>query len=111
MSDIVTRKFGHPVHDLEHSRNNCLQEIRLFADDFICDLIRQGQNALQAIEKARRHFVIFVPFLQELSGQALPSASDTQGERTDLKRDTGNTEYCLCDRVQLKGVNVLLVSI
>ena len=111
MSDIVTRKFGHPEHHLEHSRNNSLQEIRFFADDFICDLIRQGQNALQAIEKARRHFVIFVSFLQELSGQALPVASDTQVESTNLKRDTGNTEDRLCDRVQLKGVNLLLVSV
>ena len=111
MSDIVTRKSGHPMHDLEHSGNNSLQKIRLFADDFICDLIRQGQNALQAIEKARRHLVIFVPFLQELSGQALPSASEPQGESANLERDTGNTEDRLCDRVQLKEVNLLLVSV
>ena len=110
MFDIVTRKFGHPVHYLEHSWNNSLQEIRLFADDFICDLVRQGQNALQAIEKARRHLVIFVAFLQELSGEALPAVSDTQGESTNLKRDTGNTEDRLRDRVQLKGVNIFLVS-
>ena len=32
-----------------------------------------------------------------------------QAESTNLKRDTGNTEDRLCDRVQLKGVNVLLV--
>ena len=71
MSDVDTREFGDPVHHFEHSRNNFLQDICLFADDLICDFIRKGQNALQAIEKARRHLVIFILFFQELSGQAL----------------------------------------
>ena len=72
MSDIVTRKFGDSMHHVEHLRNNFLQDICLFADDLICDLIRHRQNALQATKKARRQSVIFVSFLQELIGQVLP---------------------------------------
>ncbi len=36
---------------------------------------------------------------------------DTLAAGTDLKRDTGKTEDSLCDRVQLGGVNVSLVSL
>ena len=72
MSDIVTRKFGDSMHHFEHLRNNFLQDICLFADDFICDLICHRQNTLQATKKAQRQSVIFVSFLQELIGQALP---------------------------------------
>ena len=39
--DIVARKFGNPVHHVEQPRNNFLEEGRLFADNFIRDLIRQ----------------------------------------------------------------------
>ena len=72
MSDIVTRKPGDPVHYFEHSRNTFLQDIRLFVEDLIRDFIRQRQYALQAIEEARQHLVIFVLFLQELRGQVSP---------------------------------------
>jgi len=43
-----------------------LQDFGLFGDDFICDLLRQRQNALHPIVKARWHLVILVLFLQEL---------------------------------------------
>ena len=48
------------------------QDFGLFGDDFICDLLRQRQNALQPITKARRHLVKLVLFLQELNRQTLP---------------------------------------
>jgi len=48
-----------------------LQDFGLFGDDFICDLLRQRQNALHPIIKARWHLVILVLFLQELNRQAL----------------------------------------
>jgi hypothetical protein len=44
----------------------------LFADDFICNCVRKPQNALQLIYKVGQHVVVFVLFLQELDGQALP---------------------------------------
>ena len=80
MSDVVTRKFGNSVHHLEHSGNNFLQDIGLFADDFICDLIRQRQNALQPIQKARWHLMIFILFLEELRGRVLPLSAYASGE-------------------------------
>ena len=40
-------------------------------------------------------------------GASVTSASNIQAENTNLKCDTGNTEDRLCDRVQLKDVNVL----
>ena len=36
--------------------------------------------------------------------------SDTLVASTNLKRDSGNTDDSTCDWVQLKGVNILLVS-
>ena len=70
--DIVTREFGDSSHHLEHSRDNFLQNICFFADDFICDFVCQRQNAPQPIQKHRRHLVVFVLFLQELDDQGLP---------------------------------------
>jgi hypothetical protein len=70
--DIVTRTFRDLLHHFEHSRDHLLQDIRLFADDFIRDLVRQRHNPLQPIEKARRDLVVFVLFLQELDGRVLP---------------------------------------
>jgi len=46
MLDIVARKFSDPLHDFEHSGDDLLQHFRLFADDFICDLVREKQNTL-----------------------------------------------------------------
>ena len=67
MSDVVTRKFGDPVHHFERLRDNLLQQIRLFAYYFACDFIRKNQDALQPIGKAQEHLVVFVLFLQELN--------------------------------------------
>ena len=52
------------MHYSEHSGNELLQDISLLGDDFICDLLRQRQNPLQAIAKARGHLVVLVLFLQ-----------------------------------------------
>ena len=59
------------MHHLEHSGDDLFQYFCLFADDFICDHVRHRQNALQPIEKARRHLVVFALLLQELNRQAL----------------------------------------
>jgi len=37
MCDVVVRNFRDPVHHLIHSRNDLLQEIRLFTDCFVLD--------------------------------------------------------------------------
>ena len=98
------------MHHFEHSRDDLLQDICLFVDDFICDLIRQRHNTLQSIEKPRWYLVAFDLFLQELSSH-VTSVSDIPVASTNLKCDTGNTENSLCNRVQLTGVNLWLVSI
>ena len=72
MFDIVARKSRDPMHHFEHPRNDLLQDFCLFADDFLCDLVRETQNALQTIQKDRWHMIVFVLFLQELNGQVLP---------------------------------------
>jgi len=51
MLDIVARKFRNPLHDFEHPGDDLLQDFCLFADDFICDLVRENQNALQPTQK------------------------------------------------------------
>jgi hypothetical protein len=105
--DVVARNFRDPVHHLKHSRDDLLQEIRLFADDFFRDNVRERQNALQPVQKTQWYLVILVLFFQELNGQALPSAADVPVASTNLKRNLGNTEDSLCDWIQLQGVNVL----
>jgi len=40
------------MHYFEHPRDNFFQYIGFFADDFVRDLVRQRQDALQLIEKA-----------------------------------------------------------
>ena len=52
MCDVVTRHFRDPVHYLIHSRDNLLQKIRLIADYFVRDNVRERQNALQPVQKA-----------------------------------------------------------
>jgi len=52
MLDIVARKFSDPLHDFEHSGDGLLQDFRLFADDFICDLVRKKRNALQPTQES-----------------------------------------------------------
>jgi hypothetical protein len=105
MFDVVARHFCDPVHHFKHSRDHLLQEIRLFTDDFFRDNVCERQDALQPVQKTRRYLVILVLFFQELNGQALSSAADTQVASTNLKRNVGNTEDSLCDWVQLQVVN------
>jgi hypothetical protein len=61
-----------PVHHFEHSWDGILQHFCLFADNFVCNRVRKPQNALQLIYQVGQHVVVFVLFLQELDGQALP---------------------------------------
>ena len=51
MFNIVTRSFRYLLHYIEHSRNDLLQEFCLFADDFVCDLVREKGDALQPIQQ------------------------------------------------------------
>jgi hypothetical protein len=98
------------MHHFKYSREDPLQEICLFADNFFRDNARERQDAPQPVQKTRRNLVVLVLFFQELNKQALPSAAHTQSASTNLKRNFGNTEDSLCDWVQLQGVNALLVS-
>ena len=72
MSDVVARNFCDPVHHFIHSRDDLLQEVRLFTDYFVRDNVRERQNALQPVAKARWDLVVLVLNLQELNGQVLP---------------------------------------
>ena len=96
------------MHYVKHPWDEVLQDFCLLGDNFICDLLRQRQNTLHTIAKARGHLVILVLFFQELIRKALLLPSVIQEARTHLKRDAGNTEDNLCNWVQLIGVNVLL---
>ena len=91
--------------------DDLLQDICLFAENIVCDLLPQRQDTLQPIQKGRWHLVIFVLFLQELSSQVLSSVLDTLAVSTDLKRDAGKAEDRLCDRIQLESVNLWLIAI
>jgi len=71
MFNVVARKFRDLMHHFEHSRDDLPQDVRLFADGFICNLVRQRQNALQPIKKLRRCLVVFVLFFQKLRGKML----------------------------------------
>ena len=97
------------MHYVKHSWDEVLQDFCLLGDNFVCNLLRQRQNTLQPIAKARGHLVILVLFFQELGSQALLLPVVMQVARTHFKRDAGNTENSLCDWVQLLGVNALLV--
>jgi hypothetical protein len=41
MCDVVARNFRGPVHHFIHSRDDLLQEIRLVADYFVRDSVRE----------------------------------------------------------------------
>jgi len=71
MCDVVVRNFRDPVHHLIHSWDDPLQEIRLFADYFVRDNVRERQNTLQSVQKTRWYLVVLVLYLQELNDQAL----------------------------------------
>jgi hypothetical protein len=107
---VLARYFSDPVHHLKHPREDLLQEVCLFTDDFLCDNVREMQDALQPLHKTRRYLVVLVLFFQELNSQALPSAADRQATSTDLRRNVRNIEDSLCDWVQLQGVKALVVS-
>jgi len=75
MSDVVVRNCRDSVHHLIHSRDDPLQEIRLFPDDFVLDnFVREMQNALQSVQKDGWYLVVLVLYLQELNDQALSPA-------------------------------------
>jgi hypothetical protein len=95
MFEVVTRHFCDPVHHFRHSRDDLLQEIRLFTNDFIRNNVSERQDALQSVHNTQQYFVALVLFLQELNGQALPSAADNPAASTHLKRNLGNTEDSL----------------
>ena len=59
------------MHYFKHSRDELLQDFCIVGDDVVCNLLRQGQNPLHSITKARGQLVIFVLFLQELNRRAL----------------------------------------
>jgi hypothetical protein len=109
MFNVVARHPCGPVHHFKHSREDFLQEVCLFTDNFLCDNIRERQDAFQPVQKTRRYLIVLVLFFQELNGQTLPSA-DEQVASTNLKHNIGNIEESLCDWIQLQGVNVLLIS-
>ena len=62
--DIVTRTLCDCLHHFEHSRDCLLQDVRLFVDDLVCDLVRKNQNTLQPIQKVQWHLIVLVLFLQ-----------------------------------------------
>jgi len=64
--DIVAGIFRDFLHHSEHSRDCLLQDFCFFVYDFVCDLVRKKQNALQPIQKRGWHLVVSVLFLQEL---------------------------------------------
>jgi len=49
---IVARTFSDHLHHFEHSGDGLVQDFRLFADDFICDLVREKRNALQPTQES-----------------------------------------------------------
>ena len=98
------------MHYFKHSRDESFQDFCLFGDNFICHLLRQRQNALHSIAKARSHVVVLVLFLQELNeSSSVTSVSDMPLASTNLKSDLGNTEDSLCNWIELLGVNFPLV--
>ena len=72
MCDVVARKSRDPVHHLTHSRDDFFKEIRLFTDYFVCDNVRERQNALQPVQKAQWYLVVLILYPQELNGPVLP---------------------------------------
>ena len=95
MFNVIARHLCDPMHHVKHSRDDLLQEIRLFTHDFFRDNVCKRQDARQPVQETRRHLVDLVLFFQELNVQALPSAADTPPPSTNLKRNVGNTEHSL----------------
>ena len=102
MFNIAARILRYSVHHFEHPRDNFFQDIRFLTHDFVRDLVRQRQNALQSIEKAHWNPVICVLFFQELNIQSLPLLSDTPVVmRTNPKSDGGKIEGGFGNRIKL----------
>ena len=110
MFDVVARHFSNPAHHFKHSRDDLLQDIRLFTNDFFRDNVREKQDALQPVQKTRGYLAILVLFFQKLDREILATNLDQPEDSTSLKRNSGNTKDSLGNWVQLQGVNVLLVS-
>ena len=72
MFDIVAQNFRDLVHHLIHSRDGPLQEICLFANYFVRNDVCERQNALELVQKTQWYLAVFILYLQELNGQALP---------------------------------------
>ena len=74
-----------------------LQDFCFFGDDFICHLLRQRQNTVQTIEKAGRHLVIPVLFLQELSREALllPPICQQQAQTSNVTLVMPKTAFAI----------------
>ena len=89
------------MHDLVHPWDELLQDLCLFGDDFICNLLRQRHDPLQPIAKARGYLIILVLFLQDLNRHVLLLPPISQLWGTNLKSDRSNTENNLCNRIQL----------
>ena len=51
MFDIIARNLRDFVHHLIYSRDDLLQEVRLFADYFVRNNVRESQNVLQPVQK------------------------------------------------------------
>ena len=88
--DIVARAIRNFLHHFEHSRDRLLQDIGLFVDDLVYDLVRKNQNPLQTIQKVRRHPIVLVLFLQELKYSDVTSVFVAQ-ERTQTSNVTWAT--------------------
>jgi len=78
MFDVVARYLRDVVHHLIHSRDDILQQVCLFADDFVRDNIRERQNVLQPVQKIRYYLVVLVLCFQKLNVRALPSVLTRQ---------------------------------
>ena len=63
------------MHHVKHLRDDLLQEIRLFTDDFFRDSVRERQDALQPGQKTQGYLIDLVLFFQELSGPGLATSA------------------------------------
>ena len=95
MLDVVARNPRNLEHHLIHPWDYILQQVRLIADDFVRDNVRERQNALQPVQKTGWYLVVLVLFFQELNSQALPTSADTRAASTNLKCNLGNAEDSL----------------
>ena len=74
MFDVVARHFRDSMHHVKHLRDDLLQEIRLFTDNFFHDNVCEKQDALQPGQKTQGYLVDLVLFFQELSDRGLATS-------------------------------------